>query len=100
MKRRTAYNPKRRIADSDAWPADRRKAYAERVRYTGNPEHKSKPGDFGLDRRRTPGRARRCVIRFANSQRLKLNSIFASESGGVWLAFKSEVAGRKMCGQF
>jgi hypothetical protein len=49
MKRRTAYNPKRRIADSDAWPADRRKAYAERVRYTGNPEHKAKPGDFGLE---------------------------------------------------
>jgi hypothetical protein len=49
MKKRTSYNPKRRIADPDAWPFDRRKASADGLRYTGSPVHKSKPADFGLD---------------------------------------------------
>jgi hypothetical protein len=48
MKRRKSYNPKRRIAPAEQWPEERRKAIAAKVRYGGNPEHKSRPGDYEL----------------------------------------------------
>jgi len=41
-----SHNPKRRIAEGLP-PADL-EALADRVRYDGNPVHKSNPGDFGL----------------------------------------------------
>ena len=43
---RRRFNPKRRISDvaTLAYLA----SLASRVSYTGNPEHKEKPGDFGL----------------------------------------------------
>lgn len=44
---RQRFNPKRKIADPPP-PAAERAALAERVAYTGNPEHKRNPGDFGL----------------------------------------------------
>ncbi len=46
MKRRTSYNPKRRIVlSSDDIDLKR---LARQVKYSGNPEHKRNPGDFGL----------------------------------------------------
>jgi hypothetical protein len=48
MKRRTGYNPKRRLAPVDYMTEEQRLALAERVRYGGNPEHKRSPGDYGL----------------------------------------------------
>jgi hypothetical protein len=48
MKRRTSFNPKRRLAPFDPETAGIRLALAESVKYGGNPEHKSKPSDFGL----------------------------------------------------
>lgn len=46
MRRRTRYNPKRRIRQ-DLDP-DHLKSLADSVNYGGNPEHKRNPGDFGL----------------------------------------------------
>jgi hypothetical protein len=48
MKRRTAYNPKRRIADFNQDTVEVGKLLAAAARYGGNPEHKSRPSDFGL----------------------------------------------------
>lgn len=48
MKKRKGYNPKRRIAPAAQWPEEKCRAVAGRVRYGGNPEHKSRPGDYGL----------------------------------------------------
>jgi len=44
---RKSYNPKRALVTKKPAPADLR-AMAEKVRYNGNPEHKSSPGDFAL----------------------------------------------------
>lgn len=50
MKRRyQRFNPKRRIADSCHWEAERLNVWKINVSYGGNPEHKMNPGDFGLD---------------------------------------------------
>lgn len=46
MRRRTGYNPKRRIRQE--LDPDYLKWLAESVSYAGNPEHKRNPGDFGL----------------------------------------------------
>jgi len=48
MRRRTGYNPKRRIAPADLLDPTARAALAARVAYGGNPEHKRSPGDYGL----------------------------------------------------
>jgi hypothetical protein len=48
MKRRTSFNPKRRLAPLDPNATDARRAQAATAKYGGNPEHKSKPSDFGL----------------------------------------------------
>lgn len=48
--RRRTYNPKRRLCPADELPA-RHSALLRRIedlRYSGNPEHKRNPGDFGL----------------------------------------------------
>ena len=48
MKSRTGYNPKRRLAaPADLGGVDLG-ALADACTYTGNAEHKSDPGDFGL----------------------------------------------------
>jgi len=51
MLRRRTFNPKRRLCLAEVLQ-DRRRAVSsqiEKVRYSGNPEHKRNPGDFGLD---------------------------------------------------
>ena len=48
MKQRTGFNPKRRLAPFDAKPAEIVNELASKAAYGGNPEHKSKPSDFGL----------------------------------------------------
>ena len=48
MKRRTAYNPKRRIADFNEAAVGVCGELSAAAKYGGNPEHKSKPSDFGL----------------------------------------------------
>lgn len=48
MKRRSGYNPKRRIAPADAFTAEERKALSMSATYGGNPKHKRSPGDYGL----------------------------------------------------
>lgn len=48
--RRRTFNPKRRFCPEETLQA-RQEALSKRVgslRYTGNPEHKRNPGDFGL----------------------------------------------------
>lgn len=48
MKRYQKFNSKRRLANAEQLSPDERKKLAENVTYTGNPEHKRSPGDFGL----------------------------------------------------
>ena len=43
---RRRFNPKRRVAHG--WDIEKLEKLAKRVSYTGNPEHKEAPGDFGL----------------------------------------------------
>jgi len=45
---RKGFNPKRRISPPPI-DLDRLNGLAKRLHYGGNPEHKSNPGDFGLD---------------------------------------------------
>lgn len=47
MNKRRRFNAKRRIQEN-AWSAEQLEALADLARYTGNPEHKNQPGDFGL----------------------------------------------------
>lgn len=48
MKRRSGYNPKRRIAPIDALTSADRADLSKRCGYGGNPDHKRNPGDYGL----------------------------------------------------
>ena len=48
MKRYQKFNPKRRLAAANSLPMEARNELAQAVIYTGNPEHKRNPGDFGL----------------------------------------------------
>ena len=50
MKRRTSFNPKRRIRPRPKNQAERTllQDLAQKVSYGGNPNHKRNPGDFGL----------------------------------------------------
>jgi hypothetical protein len=48
MKPRTSYNPKRRLASRGSWSPQKRQETAKAAGYGGNPEHKSKPNDYGL----------------------------------------------------
>ena len=45
---RASFNPKRTLDDEAALTSAQRESWAESARYTGNPEHKRNPGDFGL----------------------------------------------------
>lgn len=47
MKKRTGYNPKRRIIGADN-PQEVRIKLADNAKYGGNPEHKTRPNDYGL----------------------------------------------------
>ena len=49
MRKRRAYNPKRRISSLEDLDLKLNEAQGKKLRYTGNPEHKRNPGDFGLD---------------------------------------------------
>jgi hypothetical protein len=51
MRKRRAYNPKRRLCDAEHVHSRRQaiQALGKTPRYRGNPEHKRNPGDFGLD---------------------------------------------------
>jgi hypothetical protein len=48
MKKRRGYNPKRCLAPTAHWPRQVLDELVQHVSYGGNPEHKSRPGDFGL----------------------------------------------------
>jgi hypothetical protein len=49
MKRRgNLFNPKRKVVPLDQWKAEEGRRMAEAARYGGNPEHKRRPGDYGL----------------------------------------------------
>lgn len=48
MKRYQKFNPKRRFAAAENLSPVERDKLANNVIYTGNPEHKRNPGDFGL----------------------------------------------------
>ncbi|MBF0093621.1 MAG: hypothetical protein HQL33_08280 [Alphaproteobacteria bacterium] len=48
MKKRKGFNPKRRIVAGGALAPDRLDWLLVQVTYTGNPEHKKYPGDYGL----------------------------------------------------
>jgi len=48
MKKRTGYNPKRRIAPVGILSAEAREKQRSLAKYGGNPEHKRSPGDYGL----------------------------------------------------
>jgi hypothetical protein len=48
MQRYKKFNPKRRIAAPELIDRDNRRKLADRLVYSGNPEHKRNPGDFGL----------------------------------------------------
>ncbi len=49
MKRReNSYNPKRKILPAEQWGADKGQRFAAEASYGGNPEHKTRPGDYDL----------------------------------------------------
>jgi hypothetical protein len=48
VKRRSGYNPKRKIAPQDTMTEEERTDLAQRSCYGGNPEHKRYPGDYRL----------------------------------------------------
>jgi hypothetical protein len=50
LKRRTTFNPKRRLCPIESLQSRQQVLLKQmgKVRYTGNPEHKRRPGDFGL----------------------------------------------------
>lgn len=48
MKKRRGYNPKRRIASLEEHSQEARENWRKHAKYTGNPEHKLHPGDYGL----------------------------------------------------
>lgn len=54
MRARRAYNPKRRLADLAEFPVESLEEFGRRIVYTGNPQHKSRPNDFGLDPQTDP----------------------------------------------
>ena len=51
MRKRKVFNPKRRLCTDAQLDGKRHllEDLAKRARYSGNPEHKRNPGDFGLD---------------------------------------------------
>jgi hypothetical protein len=85
MKRRKGYNPKRWIAPAEQWPEEKRKAIAGSVGYGGNPEHKSRPGDYSL-------------VPPANPRPGKTLCDVVGEFP-IASAFKSGAAGRRMFGR-
>lgn len=48
MKKRSGYNPKRKIAPADKFTEKERTSFARRCSYGGNPEHKRNPANYGL----------------------------------------------------
>jgi hypothetical protein len=54
MRRRSGYNPKRRVDLPEAWSSGDRQALATSISYEGNPEHKRTPGDYGATPPRNP----------------------------------------------
>ncbi len=48
MRRYRKYNPKRRLASPGTHTEQQLAKLSRAVRYSGNPEHKRSPGDFGL----------------------------------------------------
>ena len=48
MKQRTAYNPKRQLADAQDDTTKACAEQAQRATYTGNAHHKKRPNDYGL----------------------------------------------------
>jgi len=48
QRRRDVYNPKRQILPADQWSASKGQELTVEARYGGNPEHKTRPGDYGL----------------------------------------------------
>jgi len=47
-RRRNTFNPKRKILSLQEWTAERRDRLLQTFAYGGNPEHKVRPGDYGL----------------------------------------------------
>jgi hypothetical protein len=54
MRRRGGFNPKRQLREKTEADRPALDALAKSVKYGGNPEHKSDPGDFGLTPPSTP----------------------------------------------
>ena len=54
LRRRSGYNPKRKIAPNNTLTQEEIKSLAENCDYGGNPEHKRDPGDYGLTPPRSP----------------------------------------------
>lgn len=48
MKRRSGFSPRRRIAPVAILSVNERRALSAKAVYTGNPQHKRAPGDYGL----------------------------------------------------
>lgn len=48
MRKRSGFNPKRHVAEPDAWDNEALERLAAQATYTGHPAHKRHPGDFGL----------------------------------------------------
>lgn len=62
MRRRKSFNPKRRICGENGARARLQKFAAANLspRYSGNPEHKRNPGDFGLEPPSSPRLGKSC----------------------------------------
>jgi hypothetical protein len=48
MRRRSGFNPKRRICAVGTYSPQQLNNLASKALYTGNPEHKQRPGDYGM----------------------------------------------------
>lgn len=104
MKRRTSFNPKRRLAPFDENDVELRKALANCAKYGGNPEHKLKPSDFGLTPPTSPRAGKTLCDKsrdFSRAQALQLlndgfvrGMVSVQERGGwpqnVWAVIDNE----------
>jgi hypothetical protein len=99
MKRRSGYNPKRRLAAVDEWPREHLINLAQQVRYGGNPEHKSKPADFDLQPPTNPRKGKTLCDKVRDFTKAEALALVREGFRRSMVSVQGTV-GRKMYGRF
>ena len=100
MRKRKVFNPKRRLC-TDAQLNGKRHLFedlAKRARYSGNPEHKRNPGDFGLDPPGSPRPGKTLCDVLEIYTRAAAVALLRAGLRKERLASRSVTDGRKTCG--